>query len=57
MKQVIKDKFTKAAIYISSGFTVIILAVIIGFIVIKGLPGINLNFLTRDFEILYSCNY
>ena len=50
MKQVIKDKFTKAAIYISSGFTVIILAVIIGFIVIKGLPGINLNFLTRDFE-------
>ena len=50
MKQVIKDRFAKAAIYISAAFTVIILAVIIGFIVIKGLPGINLNFLTRDFE-------
>lgn len=50
MKQNVKDRLAKAAIYISAGFTVIILAVIIGFIVIKGLPGISLDFITRDFE-------
>lgn len=45
-----KDLLTQAAVYISAGFTVAILAIIIGFIVIKGLPGINLAFLTRDYQ-------
>lgn len=45
-----KDKMTLGAVYASAGFTVLILLVIIGFIVIKGAPGINLRFLTSDYE-------
>ena len=45
-----KDKLTQGAVYASAGFTVLILVVIIGFIVIKGAPGINLHFLTSGYE-------
>lgn len=50
MSRKTKDSIVKGLIYGSAGFTVFILVVIIGFIVIKGLPGINLNFLTRNYE-------
>lgn len=50
MSRKTKDSIIKGAIYGSAGFTVLILIVIIGFIVIKGLPGISLDFLTRDYE-------
>ncbi len=45
-----KDSLQKGAIYLSAGFTVLILAVIIAFIVIKGLPGISWHFLTSDYD-------
>ena len=45
-----KDRIIEGGIYAAAGFTVIILAVIIGFIVIKGAPGINIGFLTRNYE-------
>lgn len=50
MSRKTKDLLTQAAIYISAGFTVFILVVIIGFVLIKGLPSINLSFLTRTWE-------
>lgn len=50
MSRKTKDSIVKGLIYGSAGFTVFILVVIIGFIVVKGLPGINLNFLTRNYE-------
>ena len=50
MSRKTKDKLTQGAVYASAGFTVLILVVIIGFIVIKGAPGINLHFLTSDYE-------
>lgn len=50
MKQNVKDRISQILIYISAVFTVAILALIIGFIVIKGIPGISLSFLTRNFE-------
>ena len=50
MSRDIKDNLQKAAVYVSAGFTVIILLVIIGFIVIKGMPGINLHFLTSSYD-------
>ena len=50
MSRKAKDTFQKAAVYFSAGFTVMILAVIIGFIVIKGAPGISLHFLTSDYD-------
>ncbi len=40
----------KGLIYGCAGFTAIILVIIIGFIVIKGLPGITPEFLTRQYE-------
>lgn len=45
-----KDRIANVLIYSSAAFTILILAVIIGFIVIKGLPGININFLTSSYE-------
>lgn len=45
-----KDGIMNGLIYLCSGFTVLLLAVIIGFIVIKGMPGINIDFLTRQFD-------
>lgn len=50
MSRKTKDSIVKGLIYGSAGFTVLILVVIIGFIVVKGLPGISLDFLTRDYE-------
>ena len=63
MKREIKDRIAKGAICLSAGLTLGILAIIIGFIVIKGLPGISLSFFTRNFEdnttyvtsALYAC--
>lgn len=46
----VKDNIIKGLIYISSAFSVVILVVIIGFILIKGLPGISWDFLTNDYE-------
>lgn len=45
-----KDIFLQALIYMSTAFTVLILVVILGFILYKGLPGINLRFLTRMWD-------
>ena len=45
-----KDNMAKAAIYISAAFSVIILAIIIGFIVVKGIPKISIDFLTHNYE-------
>lgn len=50
MKQKVKDRVTGALVYLSAGITVTLLAVIIGFIIIKGLPGMSLGFLTKDYE-------
>lgn len=50
MSRKTKDRLTQAAVYGSAGLTVVILVLIIGFIVIRGLPGINLSFLTRSWE-------
>lgn len=46
----IKDGFLQALIYLSTGFTLLILVVILGFILYKGLPGINMKFLTRMWD-------
>lgn len=46
----VKDGILQGLIYFSAGFTIFLLAVIIGFILYKGLPGINVNFLTRQWE-------
>ncbi|MDF2802670.1 MAG: pstA, partial [Anaerocolumna sp.] len=45
-----KDGALNALIYLSTGLTVGILVVIIGFILYKGLPGINIDFLTRSWD-------
>ena len=50
MSRKAKDNLVRGAIYGCAGFTVLILVVIIGFIVVKGLPGISIDFLTRDYE-------
>jgi len=46
----VKDNIIKVLIYLSAAATVGILAIIIGFIFIKGIPGISINFLTRGYE-------
>jgi phosphate transport system permease protein len=46
----VKDSLLKGCIYFSAGITLFVLVVIIGFIVAKGLPKINLEFLTRNFD-------
>jgi phosphate transport system permease protein len=50
MDRKIKDWLVRLGVYISSAFTVLILAVIIGFIVINGVKGIDLHFLISDYE-------
>lgn len=50
MSRQVKDNIIKGLIYASSAFTVVILAVIIGFILIKGLPRTNMDFLTNSYE-------
>ena len=46
----LKDGVLQGFIYLSTSLTLAILAVIIGFILYKGLPGINVNFLTRQWD-------
>ncbi len=46
----LKDGILQGLIYLSTLLTVMILAVIIGFILYKGLPGINVRFLTRQWD-------
>lgn len=46
----IKDGVLQGFIYVSTLLTLAILAVIIGFILYKGLPGINVKFLTRQWD-------
>ncbi len=46
----LKDGMLQGLIYLSTILTVAILAVIIGFILYKGLPGINMDFLTRQWD-------
>lgn len=50
MSRQVKDNIIKALIYVSSGFCVAILVIIIGFILIKGIPRINMDFLTHSYE-------
>lgn len=45
-----KDKIMQVLIYFSSGFTLFILVLIVGFIFIKGIPHINMSFLTNDYN-------
>lgn len=45
-----KDNIAKAGIYISAAFSVVILAIIIGFIMVKGIPKISVGFLTHNYE-------
>lgn len=45
-----KDGIIQFAIYCSTIFTIGVLAVILGFILYKGLPGINIKFLTHMWE-------
>lgn len=44
------DAILKSLIYLCTGLTLFVLVVIIGFVLYKGLPGINLNFLTRQWD-------
>lgn len=46
----VKDGITRILIYLSAATTIAILGVIIAFILAKGLPGINIDFLTNDWE-------
>ncbi len=46
----LKDGILQGLIYLSAILTVTVLAVIIGFILYKGLPGINFDFLTRQWD-------
>lgn len=45
-----KDNIVKAGIYICAAFSVVILAVIVGFILIKGIPKLSIDFLTHNYE-------
>lgn len=46
----VKDGILQGLIYFSTAFTVLVLVVILGFVLYKGLPGININFLTRMWD-------
>ena len=46
----IKENILKAVVLLSAVFTIGILAVIVGFIFIKGIGGINLNYLISDYS-------
>lgn len=45
-----KDNIVKTGIYICAAFSVVILAVIVGFILIKGIPKLSIDFLTHNYE-------
>lgn len=46
----VKDGITQIIIYIASALTLFVLVAIIGFVLYKGIPGINFNFLTRMWD-------
>jgi phosphate transport system permease protein len=46
----LKDGILRGLIYLSAAVTVTILVVIIGFVFYKGLPGVNLKFMTRMWD-------
>lgn len=46
----LKDGILQGLIYLSAAFTVMILVVILGFVLYKGLPGVNTRFLTRMWD-------
>ncbi|WP_310605390.1 phosphate ABC transporter permease PstA [Anaerosporobacter sp.] len=48
--RVIKDAIGRILLYLASAISVMMLVVIIGFVFVKGLPGINLNFLVRQWQ-------
>lgn len=48
--RIIKDTIAKVLLYLASALSVMTLVVIIGFVFVKGLPGINLDFLTRQWQ-------
>lgn len=50
MSRKVKDGIARGAVYFSAGFTVVILAVIIGYIVIKGFSGLSWGFLTKGWS-------
>ncbi len=50
MSRQIKDNIIKALIYAASAFSVVILVIIIGFVLIKGIPRIDMDFLTNSYE-------
>ncbi len=49
-KRQMKDKISNIIIYGATGITVGILVFILGFIFVKGLPGVNMHFLTSGFD-------
>jgi phosphate transport system permease protein len=48
--RIFKDGLLQGLIYLSTTATIAILVVIIGFILYRGLPGINVNFLTHQWD-------
>lgn len=46
----VKENILKALVYLSALFTVSVLVVIVGYIFIKGISGINLSFLTNEYS-------
>ena len=50
MNQKQKDNVIKGLVYGSSFLTVAVLILILGFIFVKGIPNINMHFLTADYE-------
>ena len=46
----LKENLLKSLIYLSAFFTVSMLVVIVGYIFIKGIGGINLSFLTSNYS-------
>ena len=46
----LKENLLKSLIYLSAFFTVSMLVVIVGYIFIKGIGGVNLSFLTSDYS-------
>lgn len=49
-KRKISDFILASSIYLCTGITILFLFVIIGFVLYKGVPGISVNFLTRQWD-------
>lgn len=48
--RMIKDTGARILLYLASAISVLTLVIIIGFVFVKGLPGISMNFLTRQWQ-------